>query len=65
MDLPTTLAEAGISAGGRSLVLHMAHDKKRADGRFPFILTRGIGKAFVDPSVDVEEVEAFLDSELD
>jgi 3-dehydroquinate synthase len=65
MDLPTTLAEAGISAGGRSLVLHMAQDKKRADGRIPFILTRGIGKAFMDRSVEVEEVEAFLDSELD
>jgi 3-dehydroquinate synthase len=64
MDLPTSLAEAGISAGGRSLALHMAHDKKRTDGRLAFILTRGIGKAFVEPSVEVEEIEDFLDSEL-
>jgi hypothetical protein len=29
-----------------------------------FILTRGIGKAFVDRSVELDEVEAFLEREL-
>jgi 3-dehydroquinate synthase len=61
--LPTTLAAAGIEADGSSLVAHMAHDKKRTGGRLPFILVRRIGKAFVDPSVEPREVEAFLDGE--
>ncbi len=61
--LPTTLAEAGITADGPSLVAHMAHDKKRADGRLPFIMARRIGEAFVDSTISKEEAEAFLDGE--
>jgi 3-dehydroquinate synthase len=44
----------------RSLVSHMAHDKKASAGRVPFILARGIGEAFVDQSVELSEVEDFL-----
>ena len=47
-----------------SLVAHMRSDKKAAAGRVPFVLARGIGQAFVDRSVDLGEVEAFLASEL-
>lgn len=43
-----------------SLVEHMTHDKKKSAGRIPFILARGIGEAFVDQSVELTEVEAFL-----
>jgi 3-dehydroquinate synthase len=46
------------------LVAHMAQDKKKSGGRVPFILARGIGAAFVDQSVALEEVEAFLEREL-
>ena len=46
---------------GASLAAHMAHDKKATGGRVPFILARGIGEAFVDTEVDLEEVAAFLD----
>jgi 3-dehydroquinate synthase len=42
------------------LVAHMKADKKASGGRIPFILARGIGDAFVDASVDLAEVEAFL-----
>jgi 3-dehydroquinate synthase len=42
----------------------MAGDKKASGGRVPFILTRGIGEAFVDRSVELGEVEAFLEREL-
>ncbi|PWG03218.1 3-dehydroquinate synthase [Sphingosinicella humi] len=59
--LPTRLGDIGIAADGRRLVAHMMHDKKREGGRLPFILTRGIGQAFVDMSVELEEVEHFLD----
>ena len=43
-----------------ALVAHMAQDKKKSAGRVPFILARGIGEAFVDHSVELAEVEAFL-----
>jgi 3-dehydroquinate synthase len=63
VGLPTTLREAGVAARGRALVAHMAQDKKLTGGRLPFILARGIGAAFVDQSVELAEVEAFLDAE--
>ena len=59
--LPVGLEEIGITAGGARFVEHMKHDKKKAAGRIPFILARGIGQAFVDKSVELAEVEAFLD----
>ncbi len=46
------------------LVEHMARDKKASNGRVAFVLTRGIGEAFVDRSVELGEVEAFLEREL-
>lgn len=46
------------------LVRRMAGDKKASGGRMAFVLTRGIGKAFVDRSVEPGEVEAFLEREL-
>jgi 3-dehydroquinate synthase len=59
MQLPTSLAGVGLTDGGH-LVPHMLHDKKRTGGTLPFILARGIGKAFVDSSVALAEVDAFL-----
>ena len=61
--LPTTLAAAGVETDGDRLAPHMESDKKRASGRLPFILARGIGAAFVDESVSIEEVRDFLDRE--
>ena len=43
-----------------ALVGHMGQDKKKSGGRVPFILARGIGDAFVDQSVELADVEAFL-----
>jgi 3-dehydroquinate synthase len=54
--LPTRLE--GLDA--RRLVQRMAGDKKASGGRVAFVLTRGIGKAFVDRSVEPGEVEDFL-----
>ena len=59
--LPSGLAEAGAAAGGKKLLGHMMSDKKRRHGRLRFILTRGIGKAFLDNEVEPGEVGAFLD----
>lgn len=64
VGLPNNLAAAGIATTGAALVAHMAHDKKMASGTLPFILARGIGQAFVDDSVDLRQIEAFLDEEL-
>jgi 3-dehydroquinate synthase len=39
----------------------MARDKKARNGRVPLILARGIGKAFVDDAVTLDEIADFLD----
>ena len=61
VGLPVSLAEAGIDASGAALTHHMASDKKKAAGMVAFILSRGIGRAFVDRSVQMTDVAAFLD----
>ena len=61
VGLPDGLAAAGIVASGEVLVAHMLHDKKMDAGTLPFLLARGIGQSFVDTSVDLDAVAAFLD----
>ncbi|WP_174293034.1 3-dehydroquinate synthase [Sphingomonas bacterium] len=61
VGLPAGLA--GIAASGERLVEHMRHDKKMAAGTLPFLLARGIGTTFLDRSVDLADVAAFLDEE--
>ena len=61
IGLPVALGEAGIEASGGRLVEHMKLDKKKQAGRHPFILAKGIGEAFLDKSVELEDVAAFLD----
>jgi 3-dehydroquinate synthase len=63
VGLPDGLAAAGIAAGGTRLVEHMLHDKKMAGGTLPFLLARGIGQTFLDKTVDLGEVAAFLDEQ--
>jgi 3-dehydroquinate synthase len=60
VGLPTSLAAAGYSGSGAQLAEHMRHDKKAAGG-LTLILVRGIGGAFVDRSVLLEEVTVFLE----
>jgi len=62
--LPTELAALRLDATGTTLVSHMLHDKKMDAGTLPFILLRGIGKAFVSRDVALVDVAAFLDGEL-
>ena len=42
----------------------MLHDKKMDAGTLPFVLLRGIGEAFLDKTVPLNDVAAFLDGEL-
>jgi 3-dehydroquinate synthase len=59
--LPARLAALGVTAGGAALTKRMASDKKKAGGRVPFILARGIGAAFIERELDLAEVGEFLD----
>lgn len=62
--LPTSLSEAGVSAKGAVLVDYMRHDKKMSAGTLPFLLARGIGQTFLSNDVALDDVAAFLDSEV-
>lgn len=61
VGLPDGLAAAGITASGATLVDHMRHDKKMAGGSLPFLLSRGIGKTYLDSAVDLADVAHYLD----
>ena len=60
VGLPDSAAAAGIVATGATLVDHMRHDKKMDAGTLPFLLAHGIGRTYLDHSVDLADVEAFL-----
>ena len=62
VGLPDGAAAAGVVANGETLVAHMLHDKKMDAGTLPFLLARGIGGTFLDKSVDLADVRAFLDA---
>ncbi len=61
--LPTTLAEANVTADGAALVDHMRHDKKMSGGTLPFLLACGIGQTFLSNDVRLDDIAAFLDEE--
>jgi 3-dehydroquinate synthase len=61
LDLPVSLNAAQVDANGFELTRHMLSDKKKTGGTVPFILSHCIGQAFVDRSVDLTDVAAFLD----
>ena len=63
VGLPDGLAAARITASGATLVEHMRHDKKMAAGTLPFLLARGIGRTYLDKTVALADVEAFLDAQ--
>jgi 3-dehydroquinate synthase len=62
--LPSEVAALGLNADGRALAAHMLHDKKMDAGTLPFVLLRGIGEAFLDKAMALDDVAAFLDEEL-
>ncbi|KQN26556.1 3-dehydroquinate synthase [Sphingomonas sp. Leaf33] len=63
LGLPHDLASAGITADGETLVGHMLHDKKMNAGTLPFLLARGIGRTYLDKTVDLSTVREFLDAQ--
>ncbi len=62
--LPSEVAALGLNADGRALAAHMLHDKKMDAGTLPYVLLRGIGEAFLDRAVSLDDVNTFLDEEL-
>jgi 3-dehydroquinate synthase len=63
--LPVSFAEIpGAPLSPEELMRHIAQDKKVKRGRLTFILTRGIGKAFIADDVPPEKVQAFLETRV-
>ncbi len=46
------------------LIGHMSRDKKVSGGRITFVLVRGIGDAYLDKTVELDEVRALLTAAL-
>ena len=61
VGLPTRLADVGLAGRGGALLKWMARDKKNLENGLALVLTRGIGRAFLDPAVDPRRLAAFLD----
>jgi 3-dehydroquinate synthase len=59
--LPTRLAEVGLAGRAPRLAEWMRRDKKNQADGIALVLARGIGRAFLDPDVDVRRLTAFLD----
>jgi len=59
--LPTRLADVGLAKRGAKLTSWISRDKKNSQGRIALVLAHGIGRAFLDISVDAQRLTAFLD----
>ena len=62
--LATEIAGLGLNCSGRQLANHMLHDKKMDAGTLPFVLLKGIGQAFLDKQVSLDDIAAFLAEQL-
>jgi 3-dehydroquinate synthase len=60
--LPTRLGDIPGELGSSDILMAaIAQDKKVSRGALTFILTRGIGQAFIEKNVDPQAVRAFLE----
>ena len=63
--LPEEISALGMACDGATLVDHMRHDKKmEGSGTLPFLLLKGLGDAYMARDVDLADVAAFLDEQL-
>mgnify|MGYP001075928592 CR=1 FL=1 len=62
VGLPTRIAAipGGVGRDAEGLVALMAQDKKVSRGKLTFILTRGIGEAFIAPDIQADDVTVFM-----
>jgi 3-dehydroquinate synthase len=64
VGLRSDLRDLQLRCNGDALAAHMLHDKKMDAGALPFVLMKGVGRAFLDKSVSLADVASFLDEEL-
>jgi len=64
VGLPSELSVLGLARNGRALADHMLHDKKMDAGTLPFVLLKAVGEAFLARNVELADVAAFLDTQL-
>jgi len=62
--LPVEVSTLDLRCTGTDLAAHMLHDKKMDAGTLPFVLLKGVGQAFLDKQVALDDVAAFLDDQL-
>ena len=62
--LPVSPARFVGVAAADAIIGHMAQDKKVAGGNIPFVLSRGIGDAFLATDVAIADVRAVLEAAL-
>ncbi len=62
--LPAEITELRLDCDGAKLADHMLHDKKMDAGTLPFILLRSVGEAYLARDVELADVAAFLDEQL-
>lgn len=59
------ITELALTCDGKALADHMLHDKKMEGSTLPFLLLKGIGEAYLARDVDLGDIAAFLDGELE
>jgi 3-dehydroquinate synthase len=65
VGLPTRIRDIpGATPDAATLMHHIAQDKKVTRGKLTFILTRGIGKAFIANDVSAAHATSFLQEEV-
>jgi 3-dehydroquinate synthase len=65
IGLPVDMSAHGTAGlNARTLISHMARDKKVRDAKVAFVLVRGIGKAFISTDVEPAAVEKLLTDAL-
>jgi 3-dehydroquinate synthase len=65
VGLPTRIGDIpGDKLAAATLLDHIGQDKKVERGRLTFILTRGIGKAFIAKDIPPADVAAFLEEKV-
>lgn len=62
--LPAEISALGLDCDGNALTAHMLHDKKMDAGTLPFVLLRDIGSAYLDRGVDLRDIAAFLNEQM-
>ncbi|MEL7196896.1 MAG: 3-dehydroquinate synthase [Pseudomonadota bacterium] len=64
VGMRSDITQLDLTCNAARLVDHMRHDKKMEGDTLPFLLMRGIGKAYLARDVALDDVAAFLDDEL-